>query len=184
MNDSNYLGRRLKKRRTEMGFTLQELASKTNLTASFISQIERGVTNPSLATLQKFADALSVEVMYFMAEDFSSGRRLTRSTERPRVMIDEVNITYELLTPDLSGIFEGIIIHLKPGSKNAVRRLRVETEELFFVLEGELLVGVGDEEIILKKGDSFHVMGASVKKLVCAGGHPVTYLAIISPPVL
>lgn len=167
-----------------MGFTLQELAGQTDLTASFISQVERGVTNPSLATLQKFADVLNVQMMYFMAEDFSSGRRLTRQRDRQRVMVDKAEITYELLTPDLSGNFEGIIIHLQPGSQNAVRPLRVETEEMFFVLEGKLLVGIGEEEILLEKGDSYHVLGAPVNKLVCAGSQPVSYLAVISPPVL
>jgi transcriptional regulator with XRE-family HTH domain len=184
MNEGNYLSRRLKKRRTELGFTLRELANNTSLTPSFISQIERGVTNPSLATLQKLADALKVPVMFFMTEDLSNGKRVTRDSERQRVMVDNADISYELLTPDLTGSFEGILIYLKPGSKNAVRPLRVETEELYFVIEGELLVGVGDDEVTLKKGDSFHVLGTTVKKLLCAGDQPVTYLAVLSPPVL
>jgi len=183
MAESNYLGKRLRKRRTEMGYTLQELAECTELTPSFISQIERGVTNPSLASLERIANALKVQVMYFMTEDPSKGNRLTRDNNRPRVMMNNFDLIYEVLTPDLTGSFEGVIIYQRPGARNAVRSLPVDTEELYYVLEGELLVGIDEEEILLKKGDSFHVLGTRIRKLVCSGDQPVTYLAVISPPV-
>jgi transcriptional regulator with XRE-family HTH domain len=181
---SKNLGKRLRKRRTELGYTLKELADKTVLTASFLSKIERGETTPSLNTLLKLGEILQVQVMYFMADEKET-RRLLRAENRWQMELKDVETSYELLTPDLTGNFETLLIRLKPGSKNVVRPLRVDTEEMYFVLEGSLLVEIDNEEIILRKGDSLHFKNNSnLTKIVCAGQDPVTYIAVISPPVM
>jgi|YNPBryantNP2012_1023418.scaffolds.fasta_scaffold06723_1 transcriptional regulator with XRE-family HTH domain len=180
---SNYLGKRLRRRRLERGLTLYALARQTSLTPSFISQLERGVNSPSLTTLQKLADVLNVPIMYFIAEDTAENRQLTRAGERLQIAAEDVHSSYELLTPNLSGAFEAVLVRLQPGAKNAVRRLPVETEELFYVLEGDLRIALTHEEIILHPGDSLHVNGSLLEAITCAGSRPVTYLSILAPPV-
>jgi transcriptional regulator with XRE-family HTH domain len=175
-------GRRLSKRRKELGFSLRELADRTQLTASFLSQVERGVTNPSLNSLQRIADALSVPLLFFLAEDKHKSR-IVRSQNRPEMKLSDSNIMYELLTPDLSGKFEVVCGTLKPGVENIVRRLSVETEEFIIVLEGSLLVGLGDEEFILHPGDTIYFDGAMLRKLTCASPDEVRWISVITPPV-
>lgn len=179
----NYLGRRLRRRRLELGLTLRELAERTNLTPSFISQMERGANSPSLASLQRLAEALQVQMMYFIADENADNHRLTRAGLREQITTKDVHTRYELLTPDLSGAFEGVIIRLQPCAESAVRRLGVETEELFYVLEGDLRIRLVNAEVILHPGDSLHVRGSLLEAITCAGEQPVTYLAIVSPPV-
>ena len=63
-----YIGQIVKKRRTEIGFTQEELAEKTNLHPSYIGQIERGVKKISLLTLYKLSKGLDTELYNFFKE--------------------------------------------------------------------------------------------------------------------
>jgi transcriptional regulator with XRE-family HTH domain len=175
-------GSRLSKRRKEMGLSLRDLAERTQLTASFLSQVERGVTNPSLTSLQRIAEALSVPLLFFLADDQHKSK-VVRSNRRPEMTFSDSNIVYELLTPDLSGKFEVVGGHLKPGLENIVRRLSVETEEFIIVLEGSLLVGLEEEEHVLHTGDTIYFNGSSLRRLTCASHGEVRWISVITPPV-
>lgn len=61
-----FLGKRLHKRRNELKLTLRDLADKTDLTPSFLRQLERELANPSLSSLQRLSDALVVPLLYFI----------------------------------------------------------------------------------------------------------------------
>ncbi len=60
------IGQKLKIRRAELKLSLRALADQTGLSAVFLSQIERGVSNPSLNSLQKIATSLRVPLHYFL----------------------------------------------------------------------------------------------------------------------
>ena len=182
MLTNQLLGQRLKKRRNEMGFSLRELAGQTDLTAAFLSQVERGVSNPSLNSLQRIADALGVPLLFFL-EEKEDRSPVVRKNERSQIDLDESNISYEMLSPDLSGKFEAIQGRLKRCSENIVRRLPVDTEELILVLEGTLLVGLIDEEFILHPGDTITFEGKDIVKLSCASSQEVRWISVITPPV-
>ena len=66
--ENSLIGQRLKKRRTELNLSLRDLASTTQLTAAFLSQVERGISNPSLNSLRRISTSLNVPMLYFMAE--------------------------------------------------------------------------------------------------------------------
>jgi transcriptional regulator with XRE-family HTH domain len=65
------LGRKLREARRLRQLTLQELAGKVGLTPSHISQIERGVTNPSVSALLSLAGALDLPMEYFFSHEVS-----------------------------------------------------------------------------------------------------------------
>lgn len=60
------VGQKLKQRRDELNLSLRALAGQTGLSAAFLSQIERGVCNPSLNSLSRIASSLSVPLYYFL----------------------------------------------------------------------------------------------------------------------
>jgi transcriptional regulator with XRE-family HTH domain len=81
------LGFKLKKKRLEKGLSLRELGRRTELTASFLSQVERGKTNVSLESLRRIADKLSVPLLYFLSEKIPdailpSGSRLHQAISK------------------------------------------------------------------------------------------------------
>jgi transcriptional regulator with XRE-family HTH domain len=176
------IGKRLKKRRLELGFSLRELAKRTQLTASFLSQAEREVTNPSLNSLRRVAEALNVPMLYFLAENTPKSP-VVRKQDRPQLDLDESNVAYELLTPDLSGEFEVICGALKPGVDNIVRPLGVDTQEFIMVLQGSLLVGLADADYILETGDTIYFDGKVLRKLICASDQETRWISVITPPV-
>lgn len=62
------LGARLRARRKQVGKTLQQVADEAGLTVGFISQIERNISVPSLASLYNVAKALQTSVDSFLSE--------------------------------------------------------------------------------------------------------------------
>jgi transcriptional regulator with XRE-family HTH domain len=182
MSTNLLLGERLKKRRSEIGLSLRELARRTELTAAFLSQVERGISNPSLNSLRRIANALNVPMLYFLA-DKDDRSPVVRANNRPQIDLDESNITYEMLSPDLSGKFEAIQGRLKPGNDNIVRKLSVDTEEMILVLQGSLLVGLSDQDYILHPGDTITFQGKDIVKLICASDQEVQWISVITPPV-
>ncbi len=84
------------------------MAEKTNLTASFLSQLERGITSSSLKSLQRIADALNVPLLYFLS-DKSNASPVVRAGSRSRLDLDGNMVSYELLSPDRNGKLEALM---------------------------------------------------------------------------
>ncbi len=68
--DVKAVGRRLARLREELGISMRELAVKAEVSASFVSRVEAGKASPTIMTLQKFLQALNVDVAeFFQRED-------------------------------------------------------------------------------------------------------------------
>jgi transcriptional regulator with XRE-family HTH domain len=182
MTQTTLLGKRLHKRRTEQGLSLRALAEKTDLTASFLSQLERGITNASLNSLQKIAEALGVPLLYFLS-DTTRHSPVVRADNRPKIELEDRKAAYELLTPGLTGRFEALIRTLKPGGEVHARNLNIETEQMVFILNGGLKIFLKTGEHILNTGDSIYFNGNDLIKLQCHGDEDVSWIFVITPPV-
>jgi len=182
MTEISEIGKRINRRRTSLGLSLRELAEKTDLTASFLSQLERGLTNASLTSLQKISDALNVPMMYFLSEP-PAEMSVVRANKRPTIDLDDERVSYELLTPDLTGKFEAVLAQINYNSENITRRLGVETEELIFVLEGRLIVGLEDGRYTLEAGDSIYFHGSQLAEIRCGCECGTRWISVITPPV-
>ena len=190
------LGHRIQARRKYAGLSLRDLAAKTALTASFISQVERGQTNPSIDSLRRIAEALQVSLLYFLS-DHQPPRQKSRARKnsaltynpvvhahaRPQLTLPVSGVTYELLTPDLAHKMEAVCGRLAPGTGNVARRLREPTEEFIYVLAGALCVGLDAGEHILHAGDSIYFSGTTLQKLACASKEDAVWISVITPPV-
>ena len=71
MATTDHVGKRIRQRRMEKGFNLRQLAEKTGVSASFLSQVEHGKVNVSLGSLQNISEALDVPLLYFVKEKTS-----------------------------------------------------------------------------------------------------------------
>lgn len=63
------IGHKIKQLRIQKGLTLEELASRSELTKGFLSQTERNLTSPSIATLNDIVEALGTSLSEFFKED-------------------------------------------------------------------------------------------------------------------
>jgi transcriptional regulator with XRE-family HTH domain len=149
------IGERIKALRTEQGMTLAELGEKVKLSTSYLSQIERDKTAPSLSTLMDIANTLNVEPRYFFETEAEVAYILRASGGQDSLAPDS-SVARLRLTPDVgSSKLEAYRVILQPHA--SFERLELFSgEEFGFVLTGELTIGVGDEQFVLAAGDSIH----------------------------
>jgi len=154
LENSAIIGIRIHQRRKELNLSLRDLAEQTQLTASFLSQLERGHCNASIDSMRKICSALGVTLFSLLSEERSTapgGRNeikpyspLVRAAERAKINFPDIQVTYELLTSNVSWKMEGFFARLEPGKGNIARQLREPTEELIFLISGELTVELDD----------------------------------------
>ena len=190
------IGHRIKKRRLELDISARELARRSDLSASFISQLERGKSKVSLDSLRLIAEQLDVSILTFLSEE-SSPQPVTpkinpkpngydpvvRANKRPQLTFPDSGVSYELLTRDLSRSMEAMVGRLTPGTGNIARHLRMPTEEFMLILSGALLVGLKSGDHTLYAGDTIYFEGNDLNQLVCASeDEDAIWLSVITPP--
>lgn len=148
------LGERLRARRVQLKLTLREVAEGAGLSVGFISQIERGLTVPSLSSLVGVSRVLNVPVSEFLAQPKVTAST-TRQAEREHYKIDTSPVSYERLSSSFpENRMRAVLIHEPPGHRS--EPIAHEGEELFFVLDGALTVEIEDARHVLETGDSIH----------------------------
>ncbi len=177
------IGQKIKDRRNELNLSLRDLGELTGLTASFLSQIENGLTEPSISSLQKIATALKVPMFTFL-NGGGQTEQVVRRAERKKLSFPEPHLEYELLTSDLSRLMCGFMIHLKAGESHHAQVLYKSTEEMLYVLEGELEIVVGENRYRLQPGDSIYYEGSQLAGFSAVGDVDLSMLCMITPPAL
>lgn len=152
--DEASLGERLRRRRRDLGLTLKDVADGAGLSVGFISQVERGLTVPSLSSLASISRVLKTHVAEFLSQP--EGRSpTTRHDQRPVYAVGQAALHYERLSASFAGsVLNSVIVHEPPGYRS--EPIQHEGEELFFVLSGAITVEVEDEMTVLEAGDSIH----------------------------
>lgn len=155
--DINPLGDRLRKRRKDLKLTLQEVADAAGFSVGFISQIERGITVPSLVSLVSVCRVLKVEIGSFFQQP-KVDKPVTRHESRQvygLAGISGKNVTYERLSASFPGnVLRSTIIHEPPGFRS--EPMTHEGEEMFFIVDGELTLELDGDVMILQAGDTAH----------------------------
>jgi transcriptional regulator with XRE-family HTH domain len=150
------LGNKIRKLRRTQNISIEQLSEKTGLSTGLISQIERDITGPSLASMWKIAQALNVPLNYFFDED-NDKNPIVRKDSRKKIMLPNSNITYELLSPDLKDRkIECLLVEIQPGECSADEQIGHEGEECGYVIKGKLKVKWGTKEYLLDEGDSIY----------------------------
>lgn len=180
------LGAKLGPLRATVGLTLEELASKAGISAGLLSQLERGIGNPSFNTMAKLAYALGVPVGTFFEEGISVDP-VVRKSNRKKLMHGALNRrsavpVYELLTPDLRRKLEVIWVELPPGQSNEDAPFRHDTEECGILLKGTLEVHLGEKAYTLEEGDSISFSGLVPHWYRNPGRKPAVSVWVITPP--
>jgi len=175
-------GARIRERRRECGLSLQALATRTGLTPSFISLIERDINRPSLESLRRIAEALEVPLFYFT--ETNDENPVVRHDQRVRVTFPPGHLTCELLVPGLRHRMEMFISHVHPSAGNIARAPQHDSEECLYVVQGSLRVRLQGTDYVLQAGDSIYFHGSSLQEICAQGRRQATFISAITPPVL
>jgi transcriptional regulator with XRE-family HTH domain len=165
------LGERIKTLRTEQGMTLAELGEKANLSISYLSQIERDKTSPSLNTLETIARSLNTGLRYLFESD-NEVAFVVRANKSTGAVIPGAPVDrYPLMPSSGNPEIEVYRITIQPNSATE-EIVQFAGEEIIFVLGGELAIMIGDEQFVLKPGDSIHYDALLMHRWKNAGNQP------------
>lgn len=153
------VGARIRKLRHERKMSLHMLADRTSLSIGFISQIERGISSPSLGALTSLADALDVSLSRLFEPSpagGSQGEIVVRTASRGKLTAWRSGIYKQLLTADTPSRFSFFLMTMEPGATSGTELYAHQGEEAGFVVQGRLRLTVDNRTWTLSRGDSFH----------------------------
>ncbi|PAB60044.1 helix-turn-helix domain-containing protein [Anaeromicrobium sediminis] len=158
MEDIN-IGEKILEYRKAKSLTIRDLAKMVEVTPSLLSQIERGLANPSINTLKAISKALDVPLFTFFMNSVNRDNLVVRADSRKKIIFPEnKNFAYELLSPDLNTTIEFILMTLTPGSHSSEELMAHKGEEAAYVMEGKVTLYLNDDPILLNEGDSVRIL--------------------------
>ncbi|WP_248763317.1 helix-turn-helix domain-containing protein [Pseudarthrobacter sp. SSS035] len=165
-------------------FTVEELADRAKVSAGLISQIERGIGNPSFETLLRLSGALELPMaeLFSAPPEGSPDDRVVRRDERRTIEVPREGIGMELLVPDVNRQLGVLIMKLPPNLEGSSIRSSHEGEECILVLEGSLVATIGDEKYSLEEGDTITFDAVIPHWWSNLSSKPARILAISTPP--
>jgi transcriptional regulator with XRE-family HTH domain len=175
------LGPRLRALRRSKRLTLRELADRAAITESFLSQVERGVASPSIATVQRIARALGLSIAELFSERSSTS--LVRRADRDRISYPGLRAVDEFLTSAPNGRLQIILSTIEPGGGTGEEPYTHDSdEEVVIILEGQLDVWVDEEHHVLREGDALTLASRTPHRNTNRGDRPCRVLFCITPP--
>jgi transcriptional regulator with XRE-family HTH domain len=176
------VGQKISGLRRAQGYSLQQLAARSDVSAPAIHKIERSGMVPTITTLLKLSAALGVPVNYFVQEDDNPPEPVHYTSS---------NDHHPVYTPhkglDLSGITgpyqqfktAAAVAQMKPGATSGGKLLTHPGEELVHVTSGEVLFNVGGQDFILKVSDSLHFSGEVPHKWANVTDEPAELIWVV-----
>jgi len=173
------IGETIKQYRVLKGMTQEELADRTELSKGFISQVERDLTSPSIATLMDILQSLGVSVSEFFNEE-----------QEPQIVFGkddyfekkdtELDNTIQWIIPNSQkNTMEPLLLKLEPGGSTYPDNPH-EGEEFGYVLNGSVTIHLGKKNYKAKKGESFYFESGKTHYLSSKAG--ATILWVSAPP--
>lgn len=148
------VGQRLRLLREERGISMRALARRSGLSANALSMIERGLTSPSVSTLNKLTSALEVPITAFFRQEPEREQVVFRkASERSRVPFLR-GLMEGLGGESFAGHVEAFLLTLESGGSSGPHGMIHSGHELVFCLRGTLEYIINDQRYLLEPGDS------------------------------
>lgn len=176
------IGEKLRRLRLQRGLTQEEMADRCELSKGFISQVERDLASPSIATLTDMLECLGSSLQSFFSE-----KKTEKIVFSPKDMFEKVDeeelrgkITW--LVPDAQkNDMEPILVEMSEGGRSQELPPH-EGEEFGMVLAGSVYIIMGDKRLKARVGDSFCFHPTAPHYLENAGKTKARVLWISTPP--
>ena len=196
------LGERIREERRRGKLTLEKLSQKTGLSKSFLSQVERGLAQPSVSSLKKIARELGISVVDLFAGETDQQNRfgfpptvskngpkyaehfqVVRTNRRKSLTLPGSKVSYDLLTPDSNRQLEVMYMRIDPGEHSGEEPMvDLPGEKFGLVLKGTLEVRVGEEVQDIRAGDSIYFPAHFPHSWRGMGKEPIEVIWVLTPP--
>lgn len=175
------IGSKIKELRIEKNLTQEELADRAELSKGFISQLERDVTSPSIATLIDILQCLGTNLTEFFSEK-TEEQVVFQEKDFFEKRDSELHNTVEWIIPNAQkNIMEPIRLTLEPGGSTYMH-LPHEGEEFGYVLQGSIKLHIGKKIHTVKKGESFYFTPHSEHFISANKSTGATLIWVSAPP--
>lgn len=154
------LGRAIRDRRKELGLTLTYISDEAGISAGLLSQIERGLSSPSVRVLRSISGALRLSVLQLFSVDENEAADdesyIVRANHRRSIDLSSKGVLKSFLTAHDEGELQVMDLDLEPGGGSGDEPYSHAGEECGVVIEGCLEISIDGRPHILNQGDSFH----------------------------
>ena len=183
MNEKEKMGNKIRQLRKSKELSLSELAEQISKTSSYLSQIERGLAEPSLQALREIAGALETPIFYFLVDE-DNYNKIVRKEERRKMSFPDSKLSIELISASANKQIEMLEARLEPGAVSNNQPVIHQGEECILIKKGEMKICVGDEEYNLKEGDSIYLLSGIPHTVENTGNKDLVFISAITPPTL
>jgi transcriptional regulator with XRE-family HTH domain len=173
------IGKKIKALRIQKGLTQEELADRAELTKGFISQVERDLTSPSIATLIDILQCLGTDLKTFF-NDSEDTQIVFRKGDFFEKQDTELKNTIEWIIPNAQkNMMEPILLTIEPGGSTYPDNPH-EGEEFGYVLKGSIEIHIGNQVHKAKKEESFYFTAAHKHFITSERGAVILWIS--TPP--
>lgn len=177
------LGQRIKRFRLERNLTLKEVELKAKVSATHVSEIERGMTSPTVGALTKIARALGSEPSYFLESNTYPSVSVVRKDNRRTLNYEDWGARLQLLSRGISHAKMTFVeMSLDPGNSNTPEPIMHTGETFVHVMKGVVEIYLGLERFLMKEGDSIHFKAHQPHTVRNIGDGQVRILVATLPP--
>ncbi|AUS97508.1 hypothetical protein CDQ84_15210 [Clostridium thermosuccinogenes] len=183
LNQPPLVGKNIQNQRKQKGYSLDELAKRSGVSKSMLSQIEQDKANPTVVTVWKIAHALDLPMQELLESASDNIIEVIRSDDAPIIYSEDklckIRINSPLHMTDNLELYQMIF---KPGGKNVSMPHYPKAEEFLTVIEGKFKVTSGEYSAILQKGDTGRYR-ADIEHAIenISGGEAEAYLVVWFP---
>ena len=175
------IGQKIKELRVAKGLTQEELADRSELSKGFISQLERDLTSPSIATLMDILQCLGTTVSEFFQEE-PEDQIVFQNEDYFEKIDSELGSKTEWIIPNAQkNMMEPIRLTLAPGGAT-YPDLPHEGEEFGYVLQGSVKIHVGNKVYKAKKGESFYFTPHAKHYIEASSSSGARLIWVSTPP--
>ena len=175
------IGLKIKRLRLALNLTQEELADRTELSKSFISQVERDLTSPSIATLIDILQALGTDLKEFFGDETDS-QIVFHDADYFEKYDEELKNKTEWIIPNAQkNQMEPIRVTLQPGGRTYLDDPH-EGEEFGYVLSGQITIHLGQQTYKAKRGETFYFKSSSRHYIEAAGKAGASIIWVSTPP--
>jgi transcriptional regulator with XRE-family HTH domain len=174
------ISEKIRELRTDRGITLKEMSAVTGLSISFLSQVERGTSSLAIQSLEKIAEALDVPISEFFSEP-DRQKYMVRQDDRREFQIESSRATYASMAGRFFGRkLDPLIVEL-PSNFDDGKLYNHPGEEFYFVMDGEVIFTIEEDEYHLKDGDTIHFPSETDHRWRNPLDKPCKLLCIVTP---
>ena len=180
-NDIDFVSKKIKEIRTRKKMTLKNISEKTDLSVSFLSQMERGRCSMTLVSLRKIADALGVSMNELFTVD-EENRYINRADSQVQQQLGHYKHFVRLSGKFPGRKLEGLMVVIEPKLENREESSH-EGEEFYYIIKGCGVFILDDEEHYVKEGESIHFPSYIRHKIINREDVDLVMVCVTTPTI-